>query len=90
MLCHAYAMQNLEGLLILRVPPRSALEVGPPGNVKAEMGRLKNLAVQTKKRLLCNLRQSMGELPDNITMLFTPGAADSIDVDWPQVHALLA
>ena len=81
--------KDLSGLLFLRLPPRSALTVGPPPDVLAEMERLKSLDVQTRKRLLRNLQRSMQGLPAKITNLFTSGT-DSRDVEWPQIHALLA
>ena len=43
--------KSLDGLLILRLLPRSALVAGPPTNVKTEMERLKNLHARTKKCL---------------------------------------
>ena len=83
--------KELDGLLILRLPPRSALEVGPPGNVQAEMDRLKKLAVQTTQRLIKNLRQTMqDDIPDNIASLFSCTQAITTEVDWPHVDALLA
>ena len=81
--------KDLSGLLFLRLPPRSALTVGPPPDVLAEMERLKRLDVQTRKRLLRNLQRSMQGLPAKITNLFLSGP-DSRDVDWRQIHALLA
>jgi len=81
--------RSLSGLLILRLPPRDALEVGPPQNVKEEMERLKKLDVSTRKNLFKNLQRMLGDLPEEVCNLFSMNTAASDDVDWKQVDALL-
>ena len=83
--------KDLNGVLILRLPRRSELEVGPPANVVAEMDRLIGLAAKTQKKLHDQLKLLFKDgLPDNVSNLFSASFASSTEVDWPYVHALLA
>jgi hypothetical protein len=84
--------KDLSGLLILRLPPRSALKVGPPANVKAEMARLIGLASKTEHRLHKNLQQFLNaDLPENISNLFSATSSSaSTDVDWKHIEGQLA
>jgi ubiquitin C-terminal hydrolase len=84
--------KDLSGLLILRLPPRSALKVGPPANVKAEMARLIGLASKTEQRLHKSLKHLLkADLPENISNLFSATSSSaSTDVDWKHIEGQLA
>ena len=83
--------KSLDGLLILRLPPREALQVGPPERVKVEMDRLKDLAARTKHRLFRNLQNTMKtKLPEDVANLFASNDSTGPEVNWTHIHALLA
>ena len=68
--------KSLDGLLILRLPDRSALEAGPPETVREELQRLTELHGKTCERMRSSMADFFdGDLPQDLEKLFADETA---------------
>ncbi len=81
--------KSLDGLLLLHLPSRNSLTLGPPSYVLEEMQRLDALHASTMARLHKNLRNDVGDLPPKVEALFTSADADAGAPDWEALGALI-
>ena len=81
--------KSLDGLLLLRLPSRNSLTLGPPSYVLEEMQRLDALHASTMARLHKNLRNDVGDLPPKVEALFTSADVDAGAPDWEALGALI-
>ena len=79
--------RSLDGLMILRLPPREALSVGPPSFVIEEMNRLQQLHQSTVKKLKIDLELLLGDLPEDVAALWTQENLDDDNPDWFKLEA---
>ena len=81
--------KSLEGLLIMRLPKRDALAMGPPLYLKQEMQRLQGLHNQTVERLKVDLAACWGELPADVAALWSAPDFTQQEPDWPVLDRIL-
>jgi hypothetical protein len=81
--------KSLEGVLIMRLPPREALSVGPPEHLRKEMQRLRSLHATTVPRLRGQLESVLGQIPTDVAALFDSPDVDAGEPDWPELEPIL-
>jgi hypothetical protein len=81
--------KSLDGLLLLRLPSRSAFEAGPPQYVKDEMERLARLHSSTMQHFYQNLSKLLPTMPAKVAALFASSDMNADNTDWPSLATLL-